>query len=306
MKPKLSYRPRGYTMSISSKKDLPDSTKDGYQDALVFYINPLAFAGFVSVKWSKMAGIGILRAKGVWRRLHSLGHLINIKVHERTVDLELINKQLESFGYSVSHDLKAPLRIINGYCDILRESPEMPKEERMEILEVIQCSTQKMGSLIDALIHFSKTSVVHISKQKSDMNMIVTTILEGCAPSQVQIIQHYLPDACCDPKLIEQVWVNLISNAIKYSGKADQAVVEVGATLMQGLPVYYVRDNGAGFDMKFAWKLFRPFERLHDESEFEGSGIGLALCHSIILKHGGRIWAKAAVGKGCTFYFTVQ
>lgn len=305
MKPKPYYRPRGYTLYISPKTNVPDSLGDA-GDALVFYINPLAFTGFVSVKWSKMTGIGILVAKGVWRRLHSLGHLINIKVHERTADLEQVNKQLESFGYSVSHDLKAPLRVISGYCDILRESPEMPQEERAEILEVIHHSAQKMGKLMDALMHFSKTNIVHILKQRSDMNAMVSAIIEVHAGSKVQIIQHHIPDAYCDTKMVEQVWVNLISNAVKYSSKVDKAIVEVGATLQHGLPVYYVRDNGSGFDMKFAGKLFRPFQRLHSESDFEGSGIGLALCHSIVLKHGGRIWAKGAVDQGSTFHFTLQ
>lgn len=309
MKPKPSYSPRGYTLYISPK-DLQDNKGDieesNYTEALLFYINPLAFTGFVALKWSKMIGIGLLKAKGVWRRLHSLGHLINIKVHERTAELELINKQLESFGFSVSHDLKAPLRVISGYCDILIKSPEMSKEEHLEIIQMMQSSSQKMGQLIDTLMHFSKTGAMSILKQRTDMNLIVENILDGYAKSNARVISHYMSDAWCDPKLIEQVWVNLISNAIKYSAKADQPVIEVGATLIRGLPVYYVRDNGTGFDMKFAGKLFRPFQRLHSESDFEGSGIGLALCHNIILKHGGRIWAKSAAGQGSTFNFTLQ
>jgi light-regulated signal transduction histidine kinase (bacteriophytochrome) len=304
--PKQDYNPQGYALYISPKTSLPDSMNlPG--DAVVFYMNPLAFTGFVAVKWNKMVGVGILKAKGIWRRLHSLRHLIDIKVHERTAELELANKQLESFGYSVSHDLKAPLRIISGFCDILLESPALPEQERLEILKLIRNSAKKMGILIDTLMDFSKTNVAHVSKQRSNMNAMISTIIkQRHASSKAEFIQHYIPDAYCDAKLIEQVWVNLISNAVKYSGKVDQAIVEVGATLLRGIPVYYVRDNGAGFDMKFAAKLFRPFQRLHNESDFEGSGIGLALCYSIILKHGGRMWAKAAVDQGSTFYFTLH
>ena len=271
-------------------------------------INPLALKGFISVQWNRLPGIGLLKSKALSQSLSDIEEIIDIKVMERTSRLESSRSQLEAFSYSISHDLKSPLRVIHGYCALMKKSPESMTGDTPELLEGIIDSAKKMNRLIDDLLAFSRAECDSVAKEHVDMQEMVKAVLSdtlSMATRKPNIQINYLPDAICDPVLIRQVWTNLISNAIKYSSHNPTASIIIGTQLLKGMPVYYVSDNGAGFDMKFAPKLFRPFSRLHSEEEFEGTGIGLALSHRIIAKHGGRIWADAKSGKGATFYFTL-
>ena len=274
-----------------------------------FCINPLAFKGIVPMKWYMIPGISVLHKSKLWNSLTNLNDIIEIKVMERTTNLEDSRRQLESFAYSVSHDLKSPLRVINGYCSILKNSSDMSDTEGKDIVRIISDNAIRMSRLIDDLLRFAQTGCEHLTKKPTDMSDMVKEVvdeLSGLQGIKAQINIHRLPAAHCDPHLIRQAWVNLISNAIKYSSKEEQAVIDIGAKYSHGVPVYYVKDNGAGFDMKYAGKLFTAFQRLHSNADFEGTGIGLALTHRIISKHGGKIWADATAGRGAKFSFTLS
>lgn len=273
-----------------------------------FFVNPKAFKGFIILKWHHFRGIGLSSSSAIMHSLQDIDEIIDIKVHQRTIELEDSKKQLESFSYFVAHDLKAPLRVINGYCTIIKNSPHMSDEDRIEMMGYVADSANKMNALIDGLLRLAKVDSQRIEKSKIDMGLMVGSVLDDLRDTSLlrpRIVMRSLPDACGDTWLIRQVWVNLISNAIKYSGKNNQAVIEIGSRLHKGKTVYYVRDNGSGFDMKFSDKLFAAFHRLHSEEDFQGTGVGLALVHRIIAKHGGNIWAHAKVNEGATFYFTL-
>ncbi|MCW3127598.1 MAG: sensory box histidine kinase [Bacteroidetes bacterium] len=234
---------------------------------------------------------------------------LEIKVKERTVELEASNNELEAFGYSISHDLRAPLRIINGYGQLLiNDCGDKLNEEEKDSLQVIMTNAAHMGQLIDDLLNFSRLGRSSFEKRSVNMNDMTRVVIEEfktenkCLP---KITLHDMPYADCDPNLTKQVWVNLISNAIKYSGKSSAPHIEIGTNGHNGSLVYYVKDNGAGFDMQYADKLFGVFQRLHNVADYEGTGVGLALTHRIITRQGGKIWAEAKVNEGATFYFTL-
>ncbi len=230
------------------------------------------------------------------------------RVAERTAELEVKNKDLESFSYSVSHDLRAPLRAINGFTSILKEefADSLPSGAQQYLLKIYN-SGIKMGQLIDELLVFSQIGRSQIRKQPTSLNAIVRTVIESLAPEtetrQIEWKLAVLPDAQVDAVLIQQVYANLLNNAVKYTRGRNPARIEVGSYVQSNPTVYFVRDNGAGFDMKYVDKLFGVFQRLHREDEFEGTGIGLATVQRIIHGHGGRIWVEAEVDKGATFYF---
>jgi signal transduction histidine kinase len=232
------------------------------------------------------------------------------RVRERTTELEVANQELESFSYSVSHDLRAPLRAINGFSKILDDdfTTELNPTARGFVKKII-ASGDKMGHLIDDLLNFSRLGRKPLAFQPVDMNAIVQSVLETLsvetADRQIEWILSKLPVANADPVLTQQVYANLIGNAIKYSRNRQQARIEIGSLNQNEELVYFVRDNGAGFDMQFVGRLFGVFQRLHREEEFEGTGIGLAIVKRIIQRHGGRVWAEAEVDKGATFYFTL-
>lgn len=225
-------------------------------------------------------------------------------------DLRNSIQSLESFTYSVSHDLRAPLRAIHGFLNILDQqySEAFNPEARSLISKVIN-NSNKMGLLIDGLLALSRLDRTSIVKRPINLDEIVNVVLSETlmliTHSKPQIVLYPLPPATGDQMLITQVYTNLISNAIKYSSKQEDALIEIGSRTEQSEIIYFVKDNGAGFDMKFYNKLFGVFQRLHDQQEFEGTGIGLSLVKQIVTKHGGRIWADSAIDKGATFYFTL-
>ena len=233
------------------------------------------------------------------------------RVVQRTAELEAANKELEAFSYSVSHDLRAPLRAVNGFAGIVLEdfSSQLPEEGR-RYLERIRNGGQRMGMLIDDLLAFSRLSRQPVNRQTVDTVKLVQNVLDELQPQrdgrQLEIRVGKLPACHGDPALLKQIWANLISNAIKYTRGREPAIVEIGCICDNGRRIYFVRDNGAGFDMQYANKLFGVFQRLHRADEFEGTGVGLAIVQRIVHRHDGRVWAEAEVNRGATFNFTLE
>lgn len=231
------------------------------------------------------------------------------KVEERTIQLKTVNKELEAFSYSVSHDLRAPLRALHGYSKMIEEDyNSILDDEAKRLLGNIQYYSQKMGKLIDDLLEFSRMGRKEIQKSNVKMEETVNDVvneLKFSTPKNTSISIHHLPDAEADLTLIYQVWMNLISNAIKYSSKMDSPKIEIGSEINKNDITYYVKDNGAGFDMKYSHRLFGVFQRLHAPEDFEGTGIGLAIVQRILIKHDGKIWMNSQPNNGATFYFTL-
>jgi len=241
---------------------------------------------------------------------------LNADLQNRAAELETANKELEAFSYSVSHDLRAPLRAINGFSRILLKdcTPQLTADAQ-RYLQLVQANAQQMGCLIDDLLTFSRLSRAPLKKQRIEPSAIVHQVLKDLAEQQnrqVEMTIEQLPVCEADPALLKQVWVNLLSNAFKYTHKNDVAHITVGclqesdaSSIPSGQHVYFVKDNGVGFDMQYAHKLFGVFQRLHRAEEYEGTGVGLAIVQRIIHRHGGRVWAAAEVDRGATFYFTL-
>lgn len=242
--------------------------------------------------------------------LEKLNQSLEVLVNDRTRQLQLVNEELESFTYSVSHDLRAPLRAILGYSHILSEDHAKDiNDDARACLDVIKINAMRMGTLIDELLAFSKLGRKEIQRTPIDFAEMVTEVLRDIERSQAHkaaVRIHPLEPAMGDDTLLRQVWQNLISNAIKYSSGKEKPEIEIGSSRNGDEVIYYIKDNGAGFDMQYISKLFGVFQRLHHASEFEGTGIGLALVQRIINKHGGRVWASGEVGKGAIFYFTLS
>jgi signal transduction histidine kinase len=235
------------------------------------------------------------------------------EVTERTRQLEAANDELGAFSYSVSHDLRAPLRAVNGYTSILLEDfSSSLSAEGLGFLKRVKENGEYMGHLIDDLLAFSRLGRQALRVQPVHTRAIVDRALDKLAPAiegrQVELVIGDLPDCESDPALLEQVFINLIGNAFKYSRKREGARIEVGASggAAGESPVYFVKDNGAGFDMQYADKLFGVFQRLHRNQDFEGTGVGLAIVQRIVNRHGGRVWAEGKVNEGAAFYFTLN
>ncbi len=244
-------------------------------------------------------------------KIQRLNAELERRVIERTAQLEVANQELEAFSYSVSHDLRAPLRAVNGFAGIVLEDfGALLPEEGRGYLQRVRHGSQRMGQLIDDLLAFSRLSRLSLKRQPMNCTSLVQEALEELKPQRegrpVEIRIGELPPCSGDPVLVKQVWVNLLSNAIKYTRDRTPAVVEVGCLMQNGSHVYFVRDNGVGFDMQYANKLFGVFQRLHRADEFEGTGVGLAIVQRIVHRHGGRVWAEAAVEGGATFNFTLE
>ncbi|MDR3695085.1 PAS domain S-box protein [Mucilaginibacter sp.] len=251
------------------------------------------------------------------RKLEEERILINNQLEERikeiaiqSLQLETVNKELEAFSYSVSHDLRTPLRAINGYSIMLQEDYESKLDtEGKRILRNIISNARMMGQLIDDLLSFSRLGKKELAKTSVNMQLLVAAVVEELLQNEPEnkyhIVTGTLPPVEADPVMIKQVMVNLIGNAIKYSSKKAGPEIKIGAINEDSNPVYYVKDNGAGFDMTYSGKLFGVFQRLHSQEEFEGTGVGLALVKRIIDKHKGRIWAEGVINGGATFYFSI-
>jgi light-regulated signal transduction histidine kinase (bacteriophytochrome) len=248
--------------------------------------------------------------------LARVGNLVSAKraeeaLRERTMQLADANKELEAFSYSVSHDLRAPLRRISGFANILLEdyAESLPPDAKRDLISVHEGAIQ-MGKLIEDLLTFSRLGRQPITKQTISTADLVHQVLNELKAEQgnrqVEIHIADLPTCEADPTLLRQVFVNLLGNALKYTRNREIATIEVGFQNGFRPFVYFIKDNGVGFDMKYADRLFNVFQRLHRADEFEGTGVGLALVHRIVSRHGGRIWAEAAVNRGATFYFTLN
>ena len=236
--------------------------------------------------------------------------LLNEDLERRTIQLEAANKELEAFSYSVSHDMRAPLRAIDGFSRILLEDhSENLDDDATRVIAVIRSNTQNMGRLIDDLLAFSRLGRKPIERLQIDMkglaHDVVAQMSSADSASAPQFDLRPLNEAHGDPAMIRQVFVNLVSNAAKYARTSNPAQIEIGGYSKNGDNVYYVKDNGVGFDMSYANKLFGVFQRLHSAEEFEGTGVGLAIVQRIIHRHGGRVWADGKVNEGATFYFTL-
>ncbi|MFY9559830.1 MAG: ATP-binding protein [Terriglobales bacterium] len=236
---------------------------------------------------------------------------LNRQLEQRAGLLEATNKELETFSYSVSHDLRAPLRHILGFATMLHEDAVPPLDKKLEQhLSRIKESATRMSTLIDDLLHFACCSQVELNRESIDLNAIVEGVIRDHRTEiegrNIVWKRTQLPRAWGDPALLRQVVVNLISNALKYSRLSDPTEIEIG--VVENDPretVFFVRDNGVGFDSHHADKLFGVFQRLHKASEFEGTGVGLASVRRVIARHGGKTWADGKVGKGATFYFSL-
>jgi len=233
------------------------------------------------------------------------------EIQQHSVALEAANKELDAFSYSVAHDLRAPLRAIDGFSRVLLEehAPTLPPEAQ-HYLNAVRRNSQRMGLLIDDLLAFSRLSRQPLNKQLVRPADLVRQCVDELRAEQqgrrVQIAIGDLPACQADPALLKHVWMNLMSNALKYTRKQEVAVIEVGSREQAGACVYFVKDNGVGIDMQYADKLFGVFQRLHRPEDYEGTGVGLAIVQRVIHRHGGRVWAEAAVNKGATFYFTFE
>ncbi|TLY31274.1 MAG: PAS domain S-box protein [Nitrospirae bacterium] len=233
------------------------------------------------------------------------------EIQQHSVALEAANKELDAFSYSVAHDLRAPLRAIDGFSRVLLEehAPTLPPEAQ-HYLNAVRRNSQRMGLLIDDLLAFSRLSRQPLNKQLVRPADLVRQCVDELRAEQqgrrVEIAIGDLPACQADPALLKHVWMNLMSNALKYTRKQEVAVIEVGSREQAGACVYFVKDNGVGIDMQYADKLFGVFQRLHRPEDYEGTGVGLAIVQRVIHRHGGRVWAEAAVNKGATFYFTFE
>ncbi len=247
-------------------------------------------------------------------RLRRLNQELEARVAQRTAQLEQANRELESFSYSVSHDLRAPLRHVQGYVDLLtRASEGQLSAQAQRYVKTINDASVEMGQLIDDLLEFSRMGRTDMQSLRVDLNALVGQVIDGLeteAPNRhVTWDRQPLPPVVGDPAMLKQVLANLLGNAWKYTRGRDPAHITIGCSGTErdgDYIVLFVRDNGAGFDMQYAHKLFGVFQRLHRTEEFEGTGIGLATVQRVVARHGGRVWAEGAVDQGATFYFTLQ
>jgi light-regulated signal transduction histidine kinase (bacteriophytochrome) len=268
----------------------------------------LTFVLLAAVLWlgSQLAGE---RRKGERDRQMKaeLEHL----VAERTAALEATNKELESFSYSVSHDLRSPLRAITGFTRMLEEdSAEKLDDEGRRMLGVIRDNGVRMGDLIDDLLAFSRLGRKPLVCAETDMRAVVDAAIAEVRHDRAyaarEVIVEALPAAWCDPRLIHQVWTNLICNALKFTARTENPRVVISGTQDEASVTYSVKDNGAGFDMRFYDKLFGVFQRLHSDDDFAGTGVGLAIVQRVVTRHGGRVWAEGRPGEGAVFHFTLM
>jgi PAS domain S-box-containing protein len=242
--------------------------------------------------------------------IRSLKHALELRVVERTAELAAANKELEAFCYSVSHDLRAPLRSIDGFSQaLLDDHADRLDAEGQDCLRRVRSASQRMSRLIDALLGLSQVTRSEMRREPVDLSRLARAVAADLARTQPdrQVEWHVAEGLVAngDAPLVRLLLENLLGNAWKFTSKNPRARIELGATEYDGAPAFFVRDDGAGFDMAYADRLFGPFQRLHEATEFEGTGIGLATVRRIVHRHGGRVWAESAVEQGATFYFTL-
>ena len=230
------------------------------------------------------------------------------RVLKRTFQLEELNRELESFSYSISHDLRAPLRAINGFSNIIMEvHSEALSPDVMDYMSKINNNALRMGNLIDDILAFSRMGRQQIRKAELDPNSLIREVLDDLEPEieqrKIEIHVDQLPMVHADASLLKQVFANLIGNAVKFTRSKGDAEIKISCLQQDHGPVIFVKDNGVGFDMKYADRIFGVFQRMHRDDEFEGTGVGLAIVQRIIQRHGGEIWFEAAENEGATFYF---
>lgn len=282
--------------------------KDGSSFPVEFISTPIMEAG--KITGAVVAFRDITDSKRAEEELRKYHEQLEELVRERTGQLEAANKDLEGFAYSVSHDLRVPLRAIDGFSQqVLKHYADKLDDEGKRYLNVVRDNTKKMSQLIDDILAFSRMGRLGLSVSEVNMEELAQGVFEELKPTlagrELTIEIKPLPLCHGDPSMLRQVLVNLLGNAIKFTRPRDTALVEVGGHVEGAEIIYYVKDNGAGFDMQYADKLFGVFQRLHGVAEFEGTGIGLAIVKRIVTRHGGRIWAEGKVDEGATFYFTL-
>ena len=250
------------------------------------------------------------RAEDRERRLNAE---LEARVRSRTAELEASTRELDAFAYSVSHDLRAPLRAVVGFSEVLlEECVDQLDEQGKDYLRRVVAATERMGQLIDDLLNLSRATRTELTRQPVDLTKIARSVIADLAMTDplrpVEDLEVRIDDelrAVCDPNLLELVLRNLISNAWKFSAKQGKPRIHIGSVQQNGTHAFFVRDNGAGFDPRYADKLFVPFQRLHTVDDFPGSGIGLAIVSRIVARHGGRVWAESSPGEGAVFFFTL-
>jgi PAS domain S-box-containing protein len=304
---------KSYTNSVKNKTPYNIVHRLLMADGRIKYIHEIGET-FYDETGKPLRSIGtgqdITERKLAQDKIQNLNDELEKRVAKRTAQLESANKELETFSYSVSHDLRTPLRAIDGYSMILLEEyNDKLDDEGKRLLNVVRSNTERMSKLIDDILHFSRAGRASISFSDTDLESVLKDILESLEPEikkkSIQINVGQLPRAVCDRGMIHQVFENLITNAVKFSGKKENPVIEIAGKIEGDNAIYYVKDNGAGFDMKYVSKLFGVFQRLHSDEEFEGTGIGLAIVKQIINRHGGSVWAESEPEKGATFYFSI-
>jgi len=244
------------------------------------------------------------------RRLRMENADLTKQVRDHADELEAANKELEAFSYSVSHDLRAPLRAVSGFSQMLRKEGGLHfSEKELDLLDRVCSGATRMGELIEGLLNLSRLGRQPLSKRPVNLTALVRQVIDELPKEQegrpIEFRVSELPNCFGDPSLLRQVFANLLANAVKFTRKKEKAVIEIGCMEKHEEKIYFVRDNGVGFDMKYAEKLFGAFQRLHNQDQFEGTGVGLSIVHRIIHRHGGRIWAESEVEKGATFYFNL-
>lgn len=297
--------------AIDTRIDAQFDSEVKHSEKVQFFSNrvsPVIGEGNV-VKEAVIIARDITLQKSAEMDMQNLNAQLESMVEQRTGELNSINKELESFTYSVSHDLRSPLRAINGFSEILKmECGDKLSEDAQDSLQEILKNTKKMGKLIDNLLEFSRLGKQNFTRTKVNMEEVFNAVIEEAAKPpgrEISFKVGKLPYAYGDKNMLKQVAENLITNAIKYSSKKPEPKIEVGAISGKDELTYFVKDNGAGFNMKYYDKLFGMFQRLHGSDEFEGIGVGLAIVKRIVTRHNGKVWAEGAENEGATFYFSL-
>lgn len=278
--------------------------------AILFLIVIGIFVFIVFYRWVQSFKQEIKTRKQAEKALQKAHDELEIQVKKRTAELQIANKELKAFSYSVSHDLRAPLRSIDGFSKVIQEDySTILDKQGQHYLQRIRTATQNMGQLIDDLLDLSRIGRQPIKKKLINLETITKEAYQALHPEwkdrKVNFTMHQCPSALADPNLMRIAFMNLLSNALKFTLKQTTTEIEVGYKKKKNQTVFFVKDNGIGFDMKYADKLFAPFQRLHKAEEYEGTGIGLATVQRIIHRHGGQIWVESKSDSGTTFYFTL-